>query len=59
MKKSKFMVIALAIATLFSTNTVSAMTLTQDDNYINYNNVEITPLEKEKLLNLGFTESQI
>ena len=50
MKKSKFMVIALAIATLFSTNTVSAMTLTQDDNYINYNNVEITPLEKEKLL---------
>lgn len=31
MKKSKFMVIALAIATLFSTNTVSAMTLTQDD----------------------------
>ncbi len=59
MKKSKFMVIALAIATLFSTNTVSAMTLTQDDNYINYNNVEIKPLEKEKLLNLGFTESQI
>ena len=59
MKKSKFMVIAFAIATLFSTNTVSAMSLTQDDNYINYNNIEITPSEKEKLLNLGFTESQI
>ncbi len=48
-----------SVLMIFSTGKVDAMTLNENGNYVNLNNIEITSSEKEKLLNLGFTEEQI
>lgn len=57
----KFLTFALLYALVMPIISVNAMVTTKNmqTNYINLNNIEITPSEKQKLLNLGFTESQI
>lgn len=57
----KTLTFTLLFALVMPIISVNAMVSTKNmqTNYINLNNIEITPSEKQKLLNLGFTESQI
>lgn len=59
MKKSFFSKIAIFIAMLFLTNSVSALHLSKDETYINNYGIEITQSQLENLKNLGFLDIEI
>lgn len=58
-KKICILILSLALYVSMGSINVMALSQTETNNYINSNGIEITFEEKERLLSLGFTNSQI